>query len=101
MSVTAKGEISGKLDRDDENFSFTASSYAASDDRSFSVTNVVLKQSVLRRVYDSKKKKWAMVKVMEDTEMRLDVKVERGHIYVTIYNEAGEVVVPTRDIPVK
>ena len=78
MSVTAKGEISGKLDRDDENFSFTASSYAASDDRSFSVTNVVLKQSVLRRVYDNKKKKWGMAKVLEDTDYRLDIKVEQG-----------------------
>lgn len=78
MSVTAKGEISGKLDRDGENYSFKVDSYAASDDRSFSATNIVLQQSVLRRVYDSKKKKWAMVKVMEDTEMRLDVKVEQG-----------------------
>ena len=39
--------------------------------------------------------------LVNDDESRLDVKVERGHIYVTIYNEAGEVVVPTRDIPVK
>ena len=78
MSVTAKGAISGKLDRDGENYSFKVDSYAASDDRSFSATNIVLQQSVLRRVYDSKKKKWAMVKVIEDTEMRLDVKVEQG-----------------------
>ena len=39
--------------------------------------------------------------LVNDDESRLDVKIERGHIYVTIYNEAGEVVVPTRDIKVK
>ena len=39
--------------------------------------------------------------LVNDSESRLDVRVERGHIYVTIYDEAGNVVVPTRDIPVK
>lgn len=39
--------------------------------------------------------------LVNDAESRLDVRVERGHIYVTIYDEAGNVVVPTRDIPVK
>ena len=39
--------------------------------------------------------------LVNDDESRLDVRVERGHIYCTIYDEAGNVVVPTRDIPVK
>ena len=39
--------------------------------------------------------------LVNDDESRLDVRVENGHIYLTIYNEAGEVVVPTRDIKVK
>ena len=39
--------------------------------------------------------------LVNDSESRLDVRVERGHIYVTLYDEAGNVVVPTRDIPVK
>ena len=39
--------------------------------------------------------------LVNDDESRLDVRVEKGHIYLTIYNEAGEVVVPTRDLKVK
>ena len=39
--------------------------------------------------------------LVNDAESRLDVRVERGHIYCTIYDEAGNVIVPTRDIPVK
>ena len=37
--------------------------------------------------------------LINDNESRLDVKVRRGHIEVTIYDEEGRVVVPTRDIP--
>lgn len=39
--------------------------------------------------------------LVNDAESRLDVQVRRGHIYLTIYDEDGNVVVPTRDIPVK
>ena len=39
--------------------------------------------------------------LVNDDESRLDVRVERGHIYVTVYDEAGNITVPTRDIPVK
>ena len=31
--------------------------------------------------------------LVNDSESRLDVRVERGHIYVTIYDEAGNVVI--------
>lgn len=39
--------------------------------------------------------------IVNDNQSRLDVKVRRGHIYLTVYDEAGKVLVPTRDIPVK
>ena len=39
--------------------------------------------------------------LVNDAESRLDVRAERGHIFVTIYDEDGHVVVPTRDISVK
>ena len=39
--------------------------------------------------------------LINDNQSRLDVKVTRGHIFVTIYDEDGNVVVPTRDIQVK
>ena len=39
--------------------------------------------------------------LVNDSESRLDVRVERGHIYVTIYDEDSNITVPTRDIPVK
>ena len=39
--------------------------------------------------------------IVNDNQSRLDVKVRRGHIYLTVYDEAGNVLVPTRDIPVK
>ena len=39
--------------------------------------------------------------IVNDAESRLDVKVTRGHIYLTIYDEEGNVTVPTKDIIVK
>ena len=39
--------------------------------------------------------------LVNDNESRLDVQVERGRISLTIYDEAGNVVVPTRTLPVK
>ncbi|MBQ5935145.1 MAG: metallophosphoesterase [Bacteroidales bacterium] len=39
--------------------------------------------------------------IVNDAESRLDVQVRNGHIYLTIYDEDGNIVVPTRDIPVK
>ncbi|MCR5710605.1 MAG: metallophosphoesterase [Bacteroidales bacterium] len=39
--------------------------------------------------------------LVNDDESRLDVKVRRGHIYVTVYGEDGSMTVPTRDIEVK
>ena len=39
--------------------------------------------------------------LVNDNESRLDVKVERGRIEVTIYDEEGRVTVPTRIIPVR
>ena len=39
--------------------------------------------------------------LVNDDESRLDVRVERGHIYVTVYDDDGRVTVPTRDIPAK
>lgn len=39
--------------------------------------------------------------LVNDAESRLDVQVRRGHIYLTIYDEDGNIIVPTKDIPVK
>ena len=39
--------------------------------------------------------------LVNDDESRLDVRVERGRILLTIYDEGGNVVVPTREIKVK
>ena len=39
--------------------------------------------------------------LVNDNESRLDVQVERGRISLTIYDEAGNIVVPTRTLPVK
>lgn len=38
--------------------------------------------------------------LVNDDQSRLEVRVRSGHIYVTVYDEAGNVTVPTRDIPV-
>lgn len=78
MTVSAKGEISGKLDRDGESYVFTVDAYASGDESHFSAPDIVLKQYTTVRRYDKKTKKWVTGKKLVDTEYRLDVGVFCG-----------------------